>query len=226
MSFSSVSLPSVTTHVNSSSRTFSTEVRMTHKLLGLKKIRIQSTLPIVSPIHWDWRKSFKLQKIPCVIHHIRTTPPGGRLPRRTTPPEDVSPAGQLPRKTSPPEDVSPAGRLPGGNNNNNNNNDNTGHLSCGGVVLRGRRPLGEMSCGELSGGGDVLRGSRPAGELSGGSHPRGSCPPGEFVLRGSGPRMYVGLKKKWVGTYIVLQLYANLTWTELTVLWWWWWWLQ
>ena len=113
------------------------------------------------PIHWamlahpiNWESYV----------HIHTV--SGQLPRRTAPP-GTTPNWRLPRRTSPPEDDSP-----GGNNNyNNNNNDNTGHLSCGGVVLWGSRPPGEMSCG-----GDVLRGSRPAGELSGGSHPQGSGP--------------------------------------------------
>ena len=117
-----------------------------------------------------------------------TPRPAGRLPRRTTLPEDDSPEG--------PEDDSPGGRLP--------------HRTTPPdviiiimiiimiiqdiLILRGSRPPGDASLGSVSGGrpkclhlrlapssscgGVVLRGSRPAGELSGGSCPRGSCPPG------------------------------------------------
>ena len=98
-------------------------------------------------------------------NRIRTTPPG------TTPPQDDSPGGRLPRRTSPPEDDSPGGN---NNNNNNNNNDNTGHLSCEGVVLRGSCPVGESSSG-----GDVLRGSHPPGEVV----LQGSRPAGETSVR-------------------------------------------
>ena len=94
---------------------------------------------------------------PCVVTYLHESV-SGQLPRRTIPP-GTTPNWRLPRRTTPPQDDSPGGN----NNNNNNNNDNTGHLSCGGVVLRGRRPPGELSCG-----GVVLRGSCQVGVIPGG----------------------------------------------------------
>ena len=71
---------------------------------------------------------------------MRTTPPEDNIP-----PEDNSP-GDDSHLTTLPEDDSSQDDSPGGKNNNNNN-DNTGHLSCGGVVLRGSCQVGVVPGG-------------------------------------------------------------------------------
>ena len=79
----------------------------------------------------------------------------GPLPRRTTPPEDVSPGGRLSRRTTPPEDVSPAGQLPRRTSPRRTTppQDKCPVLSLlllllpAGVVLRGSRQLGVVPGG-------------------------------------------------------------------------------